>query len=132
VSRWNEFNPRNLIRMTKPIWSSSLPVILYCNYFTLKTGVSLRHLLRLRNSASTTVISTLKSVCLRVKTTLLSVKTTLRLSYRELEMTLLSASIKSYSKVSKRHPKCHFQHSIRKTECRKCWKDTCRGTVCVP
>jgi hypothetical protein len=36
-----------------------------------------------------------------VKTTLLSVKTTLPLSYRVLEMTLLSAEIKSHSKVSK-------------------------------
>jgi hypothetical protein len=44
--------------------------------YTVKTGVSFRHLLRHRNSASTSVFSTLKSVCLRVKTTLLSVKTT--------------------------------------------------------
>jgi hypothetical protein len=45
--------------------------------YTVKTGVSFRHLLRHRNSASTSVVSTLKSVFLRVKTTLLSVKTTL-------------------------------------------------------
>jgi hypothetical protein len=64
---------------------------------TVKTEVSFRHLLRRRSSASTSVVSTLKSVCLRVKTTFLSmkmtilrVKTTLRLSYRVLEMTLLS------------------------------------------
>jgi hypothetical protein len=57
--------------------------------------------------ASASVVSTLKSVYLRVKTTLLSVKTTilsvkttLRLSYRVLEMPLLSALIKSHSKVS--------------------------------
>jgi hypothetical protein len=41
------------------------------------------------------------------------VKTTLSLSYRVLEMTLLSAEIKSHSKVSKRHSKSHLQHSIR-------------------
>jgi hypothetical protein len=45
--------------------------------------------------------------------TLLSVKTTLPLSYRVLEMTLLSAEIKSHSKISKRHSKSHFQPSIR-------------------
>jgi hypothetical protein len=56
--------------------------------YTVKTGVSFRHSLRHRKSASASVVSTLKSVCLRVKTTLLSVKTTLRLSYRVLEMTL--------------------------------------------
>jgi hypothetical protein len=55
---------------------------------TVKTAVSFRHSLRHRNSASASVVSTLKSVCLSVKTTLLSVKTTLRLSYRVLEMTL--------------------------------------------
>jgi hypothetical protein len=49
--------------------------------FTVKTGVSFRHSLRHRNSASASVVSS-------VKTTLLSVKTTLRLSYRVLEMTL--------------------------------------------
>jgi hypothetical protein len=87
---------------------------------TVKTGVSFRHLLRHRNSASSSVILTLKSVCLRLETTLLSVKTTLRLSYRVFEMTLLNALFKSHSKVSKRHSKgskrhskCHFQHSIR-------------------
>jgi hypothetical protein len=49
---------------------------------------TLINLLRHKNSASTSVISTLKSVCLRVKTTLssakttiLSVKTTLCLSF---------------------------------------------------
>jgi hypothetical protein len=75
------------------------------SHYTVKTGVSFRHLLRHRNSASASVISTLKSVCLRVKTTLLgvkrtllSVKTTLRLSYRVLEMTILSALIKLHSK----------------------------------
>jgi hypothetical protein len=89
-------------------------------HHTVKIGVSFRHSLRHRNSASTSVVSTLKSVCLSgkttlisVKTTLLSVKTTLTLSYRVLEMTLLSAEIKSHSKVSKRHSKSHFQHSIR-------------------
>jgi hypothetical protein len=63
--------------------------------YTVKTGVSSRHSLRHRNSASASVVSTLKSVCLSgktklisVKTTLISVKTTLRLSYRVLEMTL--------------------------------------------
>jgi hypothetical protein len=50
-------------------------------YCTVKTGVSFRHLLRQTNSASASVVSTLKSVCL-------SVKTTLRLSYRVLEITL--------------------------------------------
>jgi hypothetical protein len=79
---------------------------------TVKTRVSFRHLLRHRSSASARVDSTLKSVCFSVKTTFLSVKTTLRLSYRLLEMTLLSVSIKSHSKLSKRHSKCHFQHSI--------------------
>jgi hypothetical protein len=48
---------------------------------TVKSGVSFRHLLRHRNSASAIVVSTLKSICL-------SVETTLRLSYRVLEMTL--------------------------------------------
>jgi hypothetical protein len=95
--------------------------------YTVTTGVSFWHLLRHRNSTSTSVILTLKSVCLRVKTTLLSIKTrplsmktkllsmktTLLLSYRVLEMTLLSALIKTHSKVSKRHSKCHFQHLIR-------------------
>jgi hypothetical protein len=47
---------------------------------TVKTGVSFRHSLRHRNSASASVV-------LSVKTTLLSVKKTLRLSYRVLEMT---------------------------------------------
>jgi hypothetical protein len=90
------------------------------NPHTVKTGVSFRHSLRHRNSASASVVSTLKSVCLSgkttlksVKTTLWSVKTTLTLSYRVLEMTLWSAEIKSHSKVSKRHSKSHFQHSIR-------------------
>jgi hypothetical protein len=69
----------------------------------VKTGVSFQHLLRHRNIASASVISTLKSVCLRVKTTLLSVKTALHLYYRVLEITLLSALIKSHSKASKRH-----------------------------
>jgi hypothetical protein len=93
---------------------------MFSGTFTVKTGVSFRHSLRHRNSASASVVSTLKSVCLSgkttlisVKTTLLSVKTTLPLSYRVLEMTLLSAKIKSHSKVSKRHSKSHFQHSIR-------------------
>jgi hypothetical protein len=70
------------------ITGSVLSPTLY-NVFTVKTGVSFRHLLRHRNSASKSVISTLKSVYLRVKktllsvkTTLLSVKTTLSLSYR--------------------------------------------------
>jgi hypothetical protein len=73
--------------------------------YTVKTGVSFRHLLLHRNIASTSVISTLKSVCFKVKTTLLSVKTTLvsvqttiSLSYRVLEITLLSAFIKSHKK----------------------------------
>jgi hypothetical protein len=60
-------------------------MVVFSNY-TVKTGVSFRHSLRHRNSASASVVSTLKSVCLSVKTTLLSVKTTLRLSYRVLEM----------------------------------------------
>jgi hypothetical protein len=46
-----------------------------------------RHSLPHRNSASASVVSTLKSVFLREKTTLLSVKTTLRLSYEVLKMT---------------------------------------------
>jgi hypothetical protein len=50
---------------------------------TVKTRVSFRPLLQHRNSAWASLISTLKNVCL-------SVKTTLRLSYRVLEMTLLS------------------------------------------
>jgi hypothetical protein len=41
--------------------------------YTVKTGVLFRHLLRHRNSASESVISTLNGVCLSVKTTLLSV-----------------------------------------------------------
>jgi hypothetical protein len=41
------------------------------------------------------------------------VKTTLPLFNRVLEMTILSAEIKSHSKVSKKHSKSHFQHSIR-------------------
>jgi hypothetical protein len=49
--------------------------------YTVKTGVLFRHTLRHKNSASASVVSTLKSVCL-------SVKTTLRLSHRVLEMTL--------------------------------------------
>jgi hypothetical protein len=68
---------------------------------TIKTRVSFRHLLRHRNSALASVISTLISVCLRVntvlvsvKTTLLSVKKTLRLPYRVLEIKLLNALIK--------------------------------------
>jgi hypothetical protein len=40
--------------------------------YTVKTEVSFRHLLRHRNSAWKSVISTLNSVCLSVKTTLLS------------------------------------------------------------
>jgi hypothetical protein len=48
---------------------------------TVKSGVSFRHSLRHRNSASASVVSS-------VKTTLLSLKTTLGLSYRVLEMTL--------------------------------------------
>jgi hypothetical protein len=55
------------------------------NPFTVKTRVSFRHSLRHRNSASASVVSTLKSVFLREKTTLLSVKTTLRLSYQVLK-----------------------------------------------
>jgi hypothetical protein len=51
------------------------PFVVYV--YTVKTGVSFRHLLRHRYSASASVISTLKSVCLKVKTTLLSLKTTL-------------------------------------------------------
>jgi hypothetical protein len=88
---------------------------LLCLGLHVKTGVSFRHSLRHRNSASASVVSTLKSVCLSgkptlisVKTTLLSVQKTLPLSYRLLEMTLLSAEIKSHSKVSKRHSKSHF------------------------
>jgi hypothetical protein len=50
--------------------------------YTVKTEVSFRYSLRHRNSASASVVSTLKSVCLSVKTTLLSVKTTFRLFYR--------------------------------------------------
>jgi hypothetical protein len=49
--------------------------------YTVKTGVPFRHFLRYKNSASESVVSTLKSACL-------SVKTTLHLSYRVLEMTL--------------------------------------------
>jgi hypothetical protein len=49
--------------------------------YTVKTAVSFRHSLRHRNSTSASVVSS-------VKTTLLSVKTTLQLSYRVLEMTL--------------------------------------------
>jgi hypothetical protein len=45
--------------------------------YTVKTGVSFRHSLRHRNSASESVVSTLKSVCLSEKTTLISVKTKL-------------------------------------------------------
>jgi hypothetical protein len=44
---------------------------------TVKTGVSFRHSLRHRNSASASVVLTLKCVCLSGKTTLISVKTTL-------------------------------------------------------
>jgi hypothetical protein len=58
--------------------------------YTVKTGVSFRHLFRHRNSASASFVSTLKSVCLRIKTAFLSVKMTIRLSYRVLEMTFLS------------------------------------------
>jgi hypothetical protein len=60
-----------------------------------------RHLLRHRKSTSASVISTLKSVCLRVKTTLC-------LSYRVLEMTLLSALIKSHPKSIKKTLKVSF------------------------
>jgi hypothetical protein len=59
--------------------------------YTVKTEVSFQHL---------------KVVCL-------SVNSTLRLSYRVLEMILLSVEIKSHSKVSKRQSKIHFQHSMR-------------------
>jgi hypothetical protein len=53
---------------------------------TVKTGVLFRHLLRHRNSASASVISTFKSVCLRVKTTLISVEMRLLI----VKITLLS------------------------------------------
>jgi hypothetical protein len=49
----------------------------FSNIYTVKTGVLFQHLLRHRNSALASVISTLKSG-------FLSVKTTLRLSYRVL------------------------------------------------
>jgi hypothetical protein len=55
--------------------------LFFFHVYTVKTGVSFRHSLRHRNSASASVFSTLKSVCL-------SVKTTLRLSYQVLKMTL--------------------------------------------
>jgi hypothetical protein len=77
--------------------------------------VSFRHLLRHRNSASASVISTLKSVFLRVKTTLLSLKTTLSLSPLVLEMTLLDFVIKSNSKVSKKHSKCDFSRQDKRS-----------------
>jgi hypothetical protein len=54
----------------------------FCPY-TVKTGVLFRHLLRHRSSAWASVILTLKSVYL-------SVKTTLRLSYRVLEVKCLN------------------------------------------
>jgi hypothetical protein len=60
---------------------------------TVKTGVSFRHLLRHRNSASASVISTFQSVCLRLETTFLSVKMkilSVKTKLRVLEMTLLS------------------------------------------
>jgi hypothetical protein len=60
----------------------------FSQVYTVKTRVSFRHSLRHRNGASASVVSTLKSVFLREKTTLLSVKTTLRLSYQVLKMTL--------------------------------------------
>jgi hypothetical protein len=61
----------------------SEPVLFRCDLAvnTVKTGVLFRHLLQHRNSASASVVSTLKSVYL-------SVKMTLRLSYRVLKMTL--------------------------------------------
>jgi hypothetical protein len=81
---------------------------IYSEHCTVKTGVSFRHSLRHRNSASASVVSTPKFVCLSgkttlisVKTTLLSVKTTLPLSYRVLKMTLLSAEINHTQKYQK-------------------------------
>jgi hypothetical protein len=38
--------------------------------YTVKTGLSFRHLLRHKNSASTSVVSALQNVCLSVKMTL--------------------------------------------------------------
>jgi hypothetical protein len=66
IDSWQGANFRCMIMLYRdPCWN------------TVKTEVSFRHLLRHRNSASTSVISTPKNVCLRVKTTLLSAKTTL-------------------------------------------------------
>jgi hypothetical protein len=42
--------------------------IFLCQIYTIKTGVSFRHLLRHRNSVLASVISTLNGVCSRVKT----------------------------------------------------------------
>jgi hypothetical protein len=66
IYSWRGANSRCMIMMYRdPCWN------------TVKTGVSFQHLLRHRNSASPSVISTLKSVISTLKTTLLSVKTTL-------------------------------------------------------
>jgi hypothetical protein len=75
-----------ILKMTKS--SMGIFYLDHHKLYKIKTGVSFQHLLRHRNSASESVISTLKSVYLSVKTTLLSVKTTLRLSYPVLEMTV--------------------------------------------
>jgi hypothetical protein len=94
-SQPNEKHKRNgITRQYKKLYRNLLIEILRFYYTqrilcTIKTWVLFLHLYRHRNSASATVISTLYSVCLSVKTTLLSVNTTLPLCYRVLEMTLL-------------------------------------------
>jgi hypothetical protein len=66
----------------------------------------LQHLLRHRNSASTSVVSKLKSVCL-------SVKTTLRLFYWVLEMTLWVSFWYFWVWFNWGTWNCPFQQSIR-------------------
>jgi hypothetical protein len=73
--------------------------------YTVKTGASCRFD---THYGTETVPRQVSFQHIKGENDLLSVKTTLRLSYRVLEMTLLSALIKSHSKVSKRHSKCHF------------------------
>jgi hypothetical protein len=64
VSKYDSFSLVSHEKMCEISYKNSLFLHGNDSCYTVKTGVSFRHSLRHRNSASASVVSTLKSVCL--------------------------------------------------------------------
>jgi hypothetical protein len=94
------------IKIYKKLSDNTQKQILY----TVKTGVSFRHLLRHRNSASASVISSVKTTLFKCENDTYKCENDTVKCENDTPFILSNAEIKSHSKVSKRHSKYHFQN----------------------